>query len=442
MMSLRSRRDSWLWPFGVFVAAALLRGVALGGLGAEFDQDPDAYANLARGVREFGVIGFVNVDKPVRPTALRPPLYSLILAPLVVDGRPFPLGVAVLHVALGAATVVVVERLAAAWGLGRAGSLFAAGLLVCDPLLLNQSTLMMSETLAVFMSAASLLALTWWKSAPSSFRALLAGLVLGLAVLCRPTFAPWAGLCLATLLMSAAWRHRLGWAVVGMLGMAVLVAPWAVRNQIYLGRPVVTTTHGGYTLLLGNNPHFYDFITSPRREGRWDARELREGYRAQAYQTASFAESPSLEVQRDRLDSRLAWATIQQFPGKFAFAATVRLSRLWSPLPLQRSSSESKARMLMRYATALWYVAVFAAALLGTFVIGRDGIRLPWLWCFGLLATFSTVHLFYWCDLRMRAPLMPVVCILAAKGATWVWNCLKNRRLTSPQVMTEGDVET
>jgi hypothetical protein len=29
-----------------------------------------------------------------------------------------------------------------------------------------------------------------------------------------------------------------------------VLAPWAIRNQLLLGRPVLTTTHGGQTLLL------------------------------------------------------------------------------------------------------------------------------------------------------------------------------------------------
>ena len=74
-------------------------------------EDPDNYLRLARRLAEGRGFAWNG-----RPTAYRPPLYPLLLVPLVAalaDGKPLGLGIAVLHAALGAATV-------AAHGLGRA----------------------------------------------------------------------------------------------------------------------------------------------------------------------------------------------------------------------------------------------------------------------------------------------------------------------------------
>ena len=61
-----------------------------------------------------------------------------------------------------------------------------------------------------------------------------------------------------------------GWKVrasrVLLLGMATVLtlAPWAWRNARVLGEPVWTTTHGGYTLALANNPVYYsDVLEGP-----------------------------------------------------------------------------------------------------------------------------------------------------------------------------------
>ncbi len=35
------------------------------------------------------------------------------------------------------------------------------------------------------------------------------------------------------------------------------ISPWAIRNWQVFGRPIITTTHGGYTLWLANNPAYY-----------------------------------------------------------------------------------------------------------------------------------------------------------------------------------------
>src|SRR5205823_12120160 len=72
---------------------------------------------------------------------------------------------------------------------------FIAGLIVaCDPILLNQQTLIMTETLAAFLAILALWCLWRLDAARSWFNAGLAGGAIGVAVLCRPTFLPWLGM--------------------------------------------------------------------------------------------------------------------------------------------------------------------------------------------------------------------------------------------------------
>ena len=104
------------------------------------------------------------------PTAYRPPLYPLLLAGCVALGDHSRVAIGLLHVLLGVATV--------GWccwptgpGLGGAtagvvqavpASLRLAALLVAlDPILLTQSALVMTETLAAFLTTAGLAALAW-----------------------------------------------------------------------------------------------------------------------------------------------------------------------------------------------------------------------------------------------------------------------------------------
>jgi hypothetical protein len=67
--------------------------------------------------------------------------------------------------------------------------------------------------------------------------------------------------------------------------------------------------------------------------------------------------------------------------------------------------------------TALWYVLLFLLAAIGAYAKGLDLGRVPWLWPVLMCLAFTVVHGVYWSDLRMRAPLMPAVCLLAALGA-------------------------
>src|SRR4029079_19530514 len=90
-----------------------------------------------------------------------------------------------------------------------AGTALIAGLLVaCDPILLNQQTLVMTETLATSLTILSLWCLARFDAIRSWFNAALAGGAIGLAVLCRPTFLPWLALVAVGMLLfhqSAGW---------------------------------------------------------------------------------------------------------------------------------------------------------------------------------------------------------------------------------------------
>jgi hypothetical protein len=50
--------------------------------------------------------------------------------------------------------------------------------------------------------------------------------------------------------------------------------------------------------------------------------------------------------------------------------------------------------------------------------------RPPWLWATLLIASFATVHLVYWTDMRMRAPLTPALSLLAAIGGRRVFDAI------------------
>ena len=74
--------------------------------------------------------------------------------------------------------------------------------------------------------------------------------------------------------------------------MLIVLSPWAIRNQVQFGRPIVTTTHGGYTLLLANNPEFYHWL----RSGPWGS-----VWRADQFNADWNRRKPRDELQADRL---------------------------------------------------------------------------------------------------------------------------------------------
>ena len=113
------------------------------------------------------------------------------------------------------------------------------------------------------------------------------------SVLCRPTFLPWLGLGVLWVggmtfrrdasNDSGTYQSRtviIRHAVAFVVGASLVLAPWGVRNLAVLGRAKLTTTHGGYTVLLGNNPSFYAFLRSDRGVSVWDATPLADAWNA------------------------------------------------------------------------------------------------------------------------------------------------------------------
>src|SRR5205823_6088481 len=52
-------------------------------------------------------------------------------------------------------------------------------------------------------------------------------------------------------------RQRLVRGGLLALSLGLVLLPWMIRNLWVFGEPVGTTTHGGYTLALANNPVYY-----------------------------------------------------------------------------------------------------------------------------------------------------------------------------------------
>ena len=253
-----------------------------------FQNDPDAYRIIAETLSETGVYGLpgtnLSGELSARPTAFRPPLYPFILSWLTGGGDLSLLAVAVLHITLGLAAVLfstlTCSCLLEQGRVGRASTL--AGFLVSiDPILIHQSTLIMTETIATTLSM--MIIWFWARSASAGMtltHAAVLGILLALAYLCRPPFLVWAFLLVLVIPFTTDrnWAIRLGYStiLVAILGLAVLA--WTTRNAKSVGHPVWATTHGGYTLLLANNPSFYDYLQDGPAFEAWDAKPFLNAY--------------------------------------------------------------------------------------------------------------------------------------------------------------------
>ncbi len=441
--------------WSVLLIALVVRGAAaLVGV-PELADDPDAYARLAVNWSETGVFGFESEgEKSVRPTAYRPPLYPWLLSWLVDQNRLAPSRIAGLHVLLGVATVWLTLSIAQA--LRQSRPWFAALAVAADPLLLRASQLIMTETLAAFLAIlAWRLWLVVWpvqsspvadvdpppsqcdvKRSASQWVALAAlGLVWGCSILARPTAAPWVALCAIGGLWIGCrcWKRRCNDFVLLSVLVVGTLAPWTVRNYATFGKPIWATTHGGYTLLLANNPLLFEHFAVHGPSRAWDAEPFHAAWarrgapssvpadRAFWYSDSGSMSHPisaSLgtqidELAEDRLAYSAAWATIARQPVWFFIGGFYRVVWLWALWP-------NTGPLFAKVAIGIWYAASFSLAVPGS-MLGVQRMRLrAWLLPLGLVFTLTAVHAVYWSNMRMRGPAMPFVYVAAAEAVGWL----------------------
>lgn len=435
----------------VILLAALIRIGAAWHWSDNLDDDRDVYRAIALGIHEGR--GFSSPGSTV-PTAYRPPLYPLLLA--ATGGHSSTFDVAALNVLLGAATVAFVLCAARQLQLDARAALLAGLLTALDPLLVFYTSFPMTETFCTCLLTASLWALLRSQNATTSTQlrwAFAAGVLLGLTALCRPTvwacaallIAAWGGECALR-----GWRSarpqasRVGrwagecrcsaWSMGVMLLAAILtVAPWGLRNWSAFGRPIITTTHGGYTLLLGNNPAYYREVVQQPLGVVWDgAHGPGQSVWAAELHHEMLAAGLQGEIERDRWMSRRARQTIASEPQLFARACIRRLLHFWSLRPSVRI--DVSAPGIIDRGVAVFYAIVFAVAACGfaAVVCGRVD-RTRWAIPVLLIAGFMAVHLVYWTDARMRAPMMPEIALLAACGVECARATVARRRARSSE---------
>lgn len=414
------RSDRYVLPL-ILLLTLILRGAVVWFRSDQLWVDRDAYLGIAQNLANG--IGFCTPDS-TQPTAFRPPLYPLLLAihfPRLphndsITDRQFT--VALWNILAGLWTVLLVDRIGRALGLG-AWRHLASLLVAVDPLLLYATCHPMTEVVFTALVTAWLWSvvtprpmepdksLLWW---------LWTGVLFGLAALCRPTIWPLAPLMAIAMFIPPAARRRLRQKLpsiaAAMLGTLLVVSPWIVRNYRVLGHPILMTTHGGYTLLLANNPVYQREVIEQPRRTVWSGESLARWQQdVEARLHHDLGPAPT-ELQRDAWMSAEAWKYIRAEPIKFAQAALHRVRSLWSITPQGEGAS---LPMVLRLGVGAFFAAEYLLAIVGIALLVRRREWPAWLPALLVIITLQIVHLFYWTDARMRAPLQPILALLAAK---------------------------
>jgi 4-amino-4-deoxy-L-arabinose transferase-like glycosyltransferase len=250
----------WTWLVGGF--AILVRVIIVLAQHETLRNDSADYQRLAVSLATGHGFGTSHFAPGGGPTALRPPLFPLFIALVYKIVGIHLLAARLSEAALGGVTVVLLMVIT--WMLwGRVVALTVGLVAAVFPPLLMASTSLMSESVAVPLEMATILAALLYRRTRRIAWAVGSGAMLGLLVLTRPNMA-----VLALLLVVLLYRHRPSWRQLGasvalILAGTVVVTPWLVRDRLVMHQWVPVTTQSGYVLAGTYNATSADDLQYP-----------------------------------------------------------------------------------------------------------------------------------------------------------------------------------
>jgi 4-amino-4-deoxy-L-arabinose transferase-like glycosyltransferase len=337
------------------------------------------------------------------PSANKAPLYPLWLGFWYSLFGHHPLLVRFLQVPIGA-VVIWLSWLLARRLFGPRVAIAAAFLVAMYPLAWQYEELLYSESLATPLTLAFLvLTLT---GRPSRRRAALAGVVLGVALLVRPTSIIVVAPLAVSLVLRVGWRRALALSALAVGVAVVVVAPWTIRNAF--------VEHGFLPISLEDEAAYGTFNPVSANDPVFPY-----AWRPYPSSIAAIA-NPRLHLSDLKLRARLdqyAIDYVKQHPSSLVKAFFWNgLSRLWDVRRPSRELAEVNAEGRSRpvsIAGLCFYYVLFPLALIG---LWRWRRRRELLWPVLALALAASVVFTIDAGTRYRAPLEPLIAVLACSA--------------------------
>ncbi|MCB0976286.1 MAG: glycosyltransferase family 39 protein [Acidimicrobiales bacterium] len=375
--------------------------------------DPARY--LGFGDRIADGLGYVEFTG--HPTAYYPPGYPYFVGILTWLSRPFTHDptriVAAVQVLLGTATVLLVAFVARRLG-GRGAGVVAAFAYALYPNLVMHSGVLLGETLNIFLMMSFLAVVVRRPLSEDRSTAELVGIgvLLALALLVRPV----SGALLVALIL--AWwvaRRDLGEVLrrtgLVLVGVALCLTPWIVRNAVRMHGFVPMSTNTGDNLCIGYQPDANGAFAFD------DHCAIGDPFRG-----------PASEIATDKAKTRYALHQIRRDPGRLPWLLWRRTYFTWF-----RDGDHDAVSAAQDYYTVAWMAPATNDRLervadLYYWLVGSVGVAglalLAWrrradgLLIVGSFVVTAGLPLLFFGESRFKVPAIPLLIVSGAVAAS------------------------
>lgn len=287
-----------------------------------------------------------------------------------------------------------------------------------------------SESVYTFLLLAFCYTLYRQQYTPRWSLAIMSGILLGLLSLTRPN-----GLLLLSLfivwVVVLGWKKILSWRAVMQSAIAislislVFVVPWTIRNAAVTHAFVPVAVGDGKVLLGAYNDMI---LQRPYYLGIWIIPGESVPSVAQQFPTNCAA---ACEVRRDNAYKYYAGQWIQSHLGKMPYLLGLHFVNMWqittqeADLPINRFPERNTSHLVIAMMEILTPI-VFALAAIGLIITRKRWHELLFIYLMIALTIVQCIILYG--IPRFRAPIEPLLLILAGGALEWLAAVLKERR--------------
>jgi 4-amino-4-deoxy-L-arabinose transferase-like glycosyltransferase len=381
--------------------------------------------------------------------AYRTPGYPLFIAAVYAVAGPAPWAVLLLQAFLDVGTLLLLYFFASRF-FSPATALVAAGIYAIEPHAVLYSQLLVTEPLFVLLFLAALLAFVHAQEGRRAGGFALAGALLGLAVLVRPTaqFYALVLVLLVALRYRTRWRVRVTAAAAIVLAYAITVSPWYYRNYTEFGHASLSAQGGdfllnwmaAYTEAVRSNRAVEtvraDFASETEKRGYHEAKNPFDRSRIQTAVALEYlGRHPAYYVSQSvagvvRTGANLETQLLSQMLG--LEGTKLRVDFFTAPVTgtgtlTQFLRQKSPHEIAIGAGVAVFLLVLYSAALGGTWLCLKER-RFDY-------PILAVATILYFCAFigpigaaRYKLPMIPLYLPLAAYGLTAIYSRFQSRR--------------